>query len=170
MLLTEERFTREELKTAFDNYMDLVTKLDPADYEASSKSIEDVFTDDYICRQDDWPIIRNKAEWINILINDRPQYKFKLYYEKPDGYLIIDTRRGMIVGFIREEYIHRATGKICRSFYLNMHIQFARDTEGNVKVYREAVSKVPSLFQVDHLEVGKEGLPCWMYLDYDNNF
>lgn len=168
----EAKFTRKEIKEFITGYFETLQSLDYDDYEGGVAKLDKYFTMDYINREDDWPIIRNREQWMYYAIKGLPcgkrgewfrQHKEVWYYDYPDGYMIIDETWGMVVACVRTEVVNKETGEIVRSNINQIHLRVVRQEDGGLKLDREAITRIPALYQMDNLKTGEPGQPCWLY-------
>ena len=152
---TEDIFDKAEMHKTIEGYFEAIMASDPSDREGSKARIGAFLAEGYVSREADWPQIRIREGWLNFLVSGYPQYKFTIWYKEPSGYMIIDSRRGMAIAHVRQEIYNRETGECVRSNMNNIHFRVIKTPEG-LKIDREAVSRIPALFQVDSLKTGED--------------
>lgn len=166
----EDVFDREEVKAFIESYFEELNKIDPRDKEGSKERLANFYSEDFMSRENDWPHNRGKKGWLGYWVNSAPRYLRKFFYKEPDGFMIIDIRSGIVCCQIRQECTHIETGEIVRA-YLNAVDLRVKKVDGELKIDRECWIRVPANFQTDYpKQLGEEGLPCWLYVDYSKAY
>lgn len=156
-----------EMRAVLRDYFAAMETLRPGKLEEAKEALMGFFTDDYICRQNDWAMIRTKEAWVKHLVTEHPRYRWKLYCEYPAGYMIIDERKGIAICHIRQEVYNCYTNELVSTCTNNIHIQF-KEVDGKPKLHREFHCRIPQLFSSDSPIAGDQSVPCWLYADYRN--
>lgn len=166
----EDVLDREEVKTFIGSYFEALNTIDPRDKEGSKARLESFYSEDFMSRENDWPHNRGKKGWLGYWVSSAPRYFRKFYYKEPDGFMIVDVRNGIVCCQIRQECIHIETGEIVRA-YINAVDLRVKKVDGVLKIDRECWIRVPANYQTDYpQQLGEEGLPCWLYVDYSRPY
>lgn len=167
---TEDIFDRAEVEAFVSKYFDTLNTIDPRDKEGSKARLEPFYSEDFMSRENDWPHNRGKAGWLGYWVNSMPRYTRKYYYKKPDGFMIIDKRSGIVCSQLRMEATHIETGEIVRSYLYACDLR-VKKVGDELKIVRECWIRVPANYQTDYpTKLGQEGLPCWLYVDYSKPY
>lgn len=166
----EDVFDRNNVKEFISEYFDALNLINPRDKEGSKLRLEPFYAEDLMTRENDWPHNRGKEKWLAFWANSSPRYLRKFYYNEPDGFMIIDVRNGIVCCQVRQESTHIETGEIVRA-YINAVDFRIKEVKGLLKIDRECWIRVPANFQTDYpKQLGQEGLPCWLYVDYSKPY
>ena len=169
-LPTQDKYNREEVQALVESYFDILgdaTRIE--DTRAGVDAISAFLTEDYLNRESDWPRNRTKKQFAPWWIGCAPRYYRKFYVKYPDGYCVIDRRTGIVCVCARQEVYHKDTGEIVRAALNSIHMEVKYE-DGKLKIARECWTTFPAKFCTDHLNLGKEGLPCWLYEDFSKPF
>ena len=166
----EDIYYREEVKAFVSNYFDTLSTIDPRDKEGSKARLEPFYADDFMSRENDWPHNRDKQRWLGYWVNSMPRYTRKYYHNEPDGFKIVDIRNGIVCCQLRMEATHIETGEIVRAYIYACDLR-VKKVDGQLKIDRECWIRVPANYQTDYpTQLGQEGLPCWLFVDYSKPY
>ena len=166
----EDVYDRHEIETFVENYFDTLSSIDPRDKEGSKARLAPFYAEDFMSRENDWPHNRGKNGWLNYWVNSAPRYTRKYYHKEPDGFKIIDVRSGIVCSQLRMEATHIQTGEIVRAYIYACDMR-VKKVDGDLKIDRECWIRVPANFQCDYpTQLGQEGLPCWLFVDYSKPY
>jgi hypothetical protein len=142
--------TYENMVDHLNKYFDMIPKIDPASDPDIYKKMEKFFSDDFQVRWGTPVKFFNREQWIDHLCGHANEYRALIHYKKSPYYFIVDDRKKMAAGFIREQMTHPESGAIIKDFLINVHFAFTL-VHGNAKFKYEMISQIPALYHVDSL-------------------
>lgn len=167
---TQDIYDRAEVDAFIGRYFDAISQIDPREKEASKARLAPFYAEDFMSRENDWPHNRDKNGWMGFWVNSAPRYTRKIFHRNPDGFTIVDIRSGIISCQVRQELTHIETGEIVRATLNAVDMRVTKEN-GELKLLRECWIRVPANYQTDYpTQMGQDGLPCWLYVDYSKPY
>jgi len=135
--------TYENMMDHIEKYFAILPSIDSKADPGIVDKIKEFFTPDFKIHWADPPKVSNREQWVEYLCGHADIYRARVIYQPAPWYFMIDERKKMADGLVKEELLHPVTGEVIGMLLLNEHLEFTL-VEGAVKVRYQIITHIPN--------------------------